>query len=563
MMAKAKMRSDMIKKGFDRAPHRSLLRAAGVKEEDFGKPFIAVCNSYIDIVPGHVHLQEFGKIVKEAIREAGGVPFEFNTIGVDDGIAMGHIGMRYSLPSREIIADSLETVVAAHWFDGMVCIPNCDKITPGMMMGALRVNIPTLFVSGGPMKAGKTKEGRSISLTSVFEGVGAFQAGLIDETSLTELEQYGCPTCGSCSGMFTANSMNCLAEALGLALPGNGTILAVAPERRDFVKQSATQLMELIKLDLKPRDIVDIKAIDNAFALDMAMGGSTNTVLHTLALAHEAGIEYPIERINEIANRVPHLAKIAPASDWHIEDVHLAGGVSAVIHELLKKPGAFNGDNITVTGKTHKENVANSPILNTEVIHEIDNPHSERGGLAVLFGNLAPLGSIIKVGAVDASVGGRHRGPAICFDSQDDALSGIANGKVKEGHVVVIRYEGPKGGPGMPEMLAPTSQIVGMGLGAKVGLITDGRFSGASRGISIGHISPEAAEGGPIAFVHDGDMIDLDLINRTITLEISDEELDRRRAEEWTEFEPKVKTGYLARYSKLVTNASSGGVMKI
>ncbi|WP_309120219.1 dihydroxy-acid dehydratase [Paenibacillus sp.] len=562
-MAKAKMRSDMIKRGFDRAPHRSLLRAAGVKEEDFDKPFIAVCNSYIDIVPGHVHLQEFGKIVKEAIREAGGVPFEFNTIGVDDGIAMGHIGMRYSLPSREIIADSLETVVSAHWFDGMVCIPNCDKITPGMMMGALRVNIPTVFVSGGPMKAGKTSDGRSISLSSVFEGVGAYQAGKIDEKSLTELEQYGCPTCGSCSGMFTANSMNCLAEALGLALPGNGTILAIAPERREFVRKSAMQLMELIKMDLKPRDIVTIETIDNAFALDMALGGSTNTVLHTLALAQEAGFDYPIERINEVAERVPHLAKIAPASDWHIEDVHLAGGVSAVLNELLKKEGALHPDQMTVTGKTLRESVAGCDILNKEVIRPIDNPHSERGGLAVLFGNLAPEGAIIKVGAVDKSVGGYHRGPAICFDSQEEALSGIANGKVKEGHVVVIRYEGPKGGPGMPEMLAPTSQIVGMGLGAKVGLITDGRFSGASRGISIGHISPEAAEGGPIAFVHDGDMIELDLNNRSIKLEVSDEELEQRRKTEWKEFEPKVRTGYLARYSKLVTNASMGGVMKI
>jgi dihydroxy-acid dehydratase len=562
-MAKAKMRSDMIKRGFDRAPHRSLLRAAGVKEEDFDKPFIAVCNSYIDIVPGHVHLQEFGKIVKDAIREAGGVPFEFNTIGVDDGIAMGHIGMRYSLPSREIIADSLETVVSAHWFDGMVCIPNCDKITPGMMMGALRVNIPTVFVSGGPMKAGKTSDGRSISLSSVFEGVGAFQAGKIDEKSLTELEQFGCPTCGSCSGMFTANSMNCLAEALGLALPGNGTILAVAPERREFVRKSAAQLMELIKLDLKPRDIVTIETIDNAFALDMALGGSTNTVLHTLALAQEAGFDYPIARINEVAERVPHLAKIAPASDWHIEDVHLAGGVSAVLNELLKKEGALHPDQMTVTGKTLRESVAGADILNKEVIRPIDNPHSERGGLAVLFGNLAPEGAIVKVGAVDKSVGGYHRGPAICFDSQDEALSGIANGKVKEGHVVVIRYEGPKGGPGMPEMLAPTSQIVGMGLGAKVGLITDGRFSGASRGISIGHISPEAAEGGPIAFVHDGDMIELDLNNRTIKLEVSDEELEQRRKTEWKEFEPKVRTGYLARYSKLVTNASMGGVLKI
>ncbi|MBR2570358.1 MAG: dihydroxy-acid dehydratase [Paenibacillus sp.] len=561
-MASPRMRSDMIKKGFDRAPHRSLLRAAGVKEEDFDKPFIAVCNSYIDIVPGHVHLQEFGKIVKDAIREAGGVPFEFNTIGVDDGIAMGHIGMRYSLPSRDIIADSVETVVSAHWFDGMVCIPNCDKITPGMIMGALRCNIPTVFVSGGPMKADKDSTGRSISLTSVFEGVGAFQSGKIDEQSLLELEQYGCPTCGSCSGMFTANSMNCLAEALGIALPGNGTILAVSPERREFVKRSAAQLMELIKRDIKPRDIVTEKAIDNAFALDMALGGSTNTVLHTLAIAHEAGVEYSIGRINEVAERVPHLAKIAPASDWHIEDVHNAGGVSAVLNELFKLDDALHGDCITVTGNTLRENVAGCEILNTDVIHTIDNPHSARGGLAVLFGNLAPEGAIVKVGAVDPSVGGHHTGPAICFDSQDEALAGIANGKVKEGHVVVIRYEGPKGGPGMPEMLAPTSQIVGMGLGAKVGLITDGRFSGASRGISIGHISPEAAEGGPIAFVRDGDIIDLNLNERKIELQVSEEELEQRRAE-WKGFEPKVKTGLLARYSKLVTNASQGGVLKI
>ena len=558
----AELRSNMIKQGVDRAPHRSLLRAAGVKDEDFGKPFIAVCNSYIDIVPGHVHLQEFGKIVKEAIREAGGVPFEFNTIGVDDGIAMGHIGMRYSLPSREIIADSIETVVSAHWFDGMVCIPNCDKITPGMMMAALRVNIPTIFVSGGPMMAGTDSAGNALDLTSVFEGVGAYQAGNITAERLQEIEQVACPTCGSCSGMFTANSMNCLAEGLGLALPGNGTILAVAPERREFVKKSAKQLMELIKTDIKPRDIVTIETIDNAFALDMAMGGSTNTVLHTLALANEAEIDYPVERINEVAERVPHLAKIAPASNYHIEDVHKAGGVSAIINEILKKPGAFNGDCLTVSGKTIRENVEGAEILDKDVIRPLDNPHSERGGLAVLFGNLAPQGSIVKVGAVDPEVGGYHRGPAICFDSQEDALSGIITGKVEEGHVVVIRYEGPKGGPGMPEMLAPTSQIVGRGLGAKVGLITDGRFSGASRGISIGHISPEAAEGGPIAFVEDGDIIELDMNNRTITLEVSDEEMEKRKAN-WKGFEPKVKKGYLARYSKLVTNASSGGVMKI
>lgn len=558
----AELRSNMIKQGIDRAPHRSLLRAAGVKEEDFGKPFIAVCNSYLDIIPGHVHLQKFGKLVKEAIREAGGVPFEFNTIGVDDGIAMGHIGMRYSLPSREIIADSVETVVSAHWFDGMVCIPNCDKITPGMMMAAMRVNIPTIFVSGGPMAAGKDATGNTLTLTSVFEGVGAYQSGQIDESKLQEIEQLACPSCGSCSGMFTANSMNCLAEGLGLALPGNGTILATSPERCEFVKKSAKQLMELIKKDIKPRDIVTVEAIDNAFALDMAMGGSTNTVLHTLAIANEAEIEYPLERINEIANRVPHLAKIAPASDYAIEDVHRAGGVSAIINELLKKEGAFNGDCLSVSGKTIRENVAGAEILDTDVIHPLDNPHSERGGLAVLFGNLAPEGSIIKVGAIDPAVGGYHRGPAICFNSQEEALSGIITGKVEEGHVVVIRYEGPKGGPGMPEMLAPTSQIVGRGLGAKVGLITDGRFSGASRGISIGHISPEAAEGGPIAFVQDGDIIELDMNKRTITLEISEEEMAKRKAE-WKGFEPKVKKGYLARYSKLVTNASKGGIMKI
>ncbi|WP_424768762.1 dihydroxy-acid dehydratase [Paenibacillus sp. sgz302251] len=561
-MATKRMRSDMIKKGFDRAPHRSLLRAAGVKEEDFGKPFIAVCNSYIDIIPGHVHLQEFGKLVKEAIREAGGVPFEFNTIGVDDGIAMGHIGMRYSLASREIIADSIETVVNAHWFDGMVCIPNCDKITPGMIMGALRVNIPTMLVSGGPMKAGKTSDGRSISLSSVFEGVGAHQAGKINDEQLMELEQFGCPTCGSCSGMFTANSMNCLAEGLGLALPGNGTILAVSPERKEFVKDAARQLMKLIDLGIKPRDIVTKDAIDNAFALDMAMGGSTNTVLHTLAIAHEAGIEYPIERINEVAERVPHLAKIAPASDYHIEDVHNAGGVSAVLNELFKKEGAIKGDTMTVTGKTLRENVIGCEIQDTDVIHTIDNPHTERGGLAVLFGNLAPNGAIIKTGAVDKSVGGYHKGPAICFDSQDEALAGIAGGKIKEGHVVVIRYEGPRGGPGMPEMLAPTSQIVGMGLGAKVALVTDGRFSGASRGISIGHASPEAAEGGPIAFVQDGDIIEIDMNNRTMDLLISDEEFEKRRSE-WKGFELKIKRGYLARYAHLVTSASTGGVMKM
>ncbi|WP_031408961.1 dihydroxy-acid dehydratase [Geobacillus vulcani] len=557
-----KRRSDMIKKGFDRAPHRSLLRAAGVKDEDFDKPFIAVVNSYIDIIPGHVHLQEFGKIVKEAIREAGGVPFEMNTIGVDDGIAMGHIGMRYSLPSREIIADSIETVISAHWFDGMVCIPNCDKITPGMMMAAMRLNIPTIFVSGGPMKAGVTKDGRKISLSSVFEGVGAYLGGTLDEKGLEELERYGCPTCGSCSGMFTANSMNCLAEALGLALPGNGTILAVDPARKELVRRSAKQLMYLIEHDIKPRDIVTEKAIDNAFALDMALGGSTNTVLHTLAIANEAGIDYSLERINEIAARVPHLAKLAPASDIHyIEDLHEAGGVSAVLNELAKKEGTLHLDTLTVTGKTLGENIAGCEVKNYDVIRPIDNPYSETGGLAILFGNLAPDGAVIKTGAVQGGIT-RHEGPAIVFDSQEEALEGIASGKIQPGHVVVIRYEGPKGGPGMPEMLAPTSQIVGMGLGTKVALVTDGRFSGASRGLSVGHVSPEAAEGGPIAFIQDGDIIEIDTVKRTINVKLSDEELERRKAN-WKGFEPKVKTGYLARYSKHVTSASTGGIMKI
>jgi len=557
----AQLRSNMIKKGFDRAPHRSLLRAAGVKEEDFDKPFIAVVNSYVDIIPGHVHLQEFGKLVKEAIREAGGVPFEFNTIGVDDGIAMGHIGMRYSLPSREIIADSVETVVNAHWFDGMVCIPNCDKITPGMLMAAMRINIPTIFVSGGPMAAGRTSDGRKISLSSVFEGVGAYQSGKIDENGLKELEMYGCPTCGSCSGMFTANSMNCLSEALGLALPGNGTILAVSPERKELVKQTAKQLMKLIEMDLKPRDIVTEKAIDNAFALDMALGGSTNTVLHTLALANEAGVDYPLERINEVAERVPHLAKLAPASDVHIEDLHAAGGVSAVLNELTKKEGTLHLDCMTVTGKTLGENIAGCEVKDYNVIRPIDNPFSEKGGLAVLFGSLAPDGAIIKTGGVQGGIT-HFDGPAVIFDSQEEALEGIAKGKVKEGDVVIIRYEGPKGGPGMPEMLAPTSQIVGMGLGPKVALITDGRFSGASRGLSIGHVSPEAAEGGPIAFVEEGDRIVIDIEKRTIDVHVKEEEWNKRKAE-WKGFEPKVKTGYLARYSKLVTSASTGGIMKI
>ncbi|WP_318617263.1 dihydroxy-acid dehydratase [Sporosarcina sp. YIM B06819] len=555
------MRSDMIKKGVDRAPHRSLLYATGIKTRDLEKPFIGVCNSYIDIIPGHKHLNKFAEIVKEAIWEAGGVPFEFNTIGVDDGIAMGHIGMRYSLPSRELIADSAETVINAHWFDGVFYIPNCDKITPGMLMAAVRTNVPSIFVSGGPMEAGVSAEGKPLSLTSVFEGVGAYKAGKMSAEELLDIENNACPTCGSCSGMFTANSMNCLMEMVGLALPGNGTIVATSDERHRLIKEAAKHLIRMIKDDVKPRDIVTKEAIDDAFALDMAMGGSTNTVLHTLALAHEAEIDYNVHDINVVAERVPYLAKIMPASDVSMDDIFKAGGVSSIINELTKIPGAIHPNRITVTGQTIAEDVADYPILNDKVIRTKDNPHSPVGGLSVLFGNIAPDGGVIKVGAVDPSIK-EFRGEAIVFESQDDAQENIDNGTVREGHVVVIRYEGPKGGPGMPEMLAPTSAIQGRGLGTKVALITDGRFSGASRGISIGHISPEAADGGPIALVENGDIIAIDLINRTIELEVTDEVLAERQSK-LQPFEPKIKKGWLARYSALVTSASTGGVMKI
>lgn len=556
------MRSDMIKVGVDRAPHRSLLYATGkVKAKDLGKPFIGVCNSYIDIIPGHVHLREFADVVKEAIIEAGGIPFEFNTIGVDDGIAMGHIGMRYSLPSRELIADSAETVINAHWFDGVFYIPNCDKITPGMLMVAVRTNVPSVFVSGGPMEAGKSASGKQLSLTSVFEGVGAYKSGNMTEEEFKDIENNACPTCGSCSGMFTANSMNCLMEMLGVALPGNGTIVATSEQRHELIREAAKQLIRMVKEDIKPRDIITKEAIDDAFALDMAMGGSTNTVLHTLAIANEAGIEYHLEDINKVAARVPYLAKIMPASDISMDDINKAGGVSAIINELTKIPGAIHPERITVAGKTMGELVKDHKITNDNVIRTKDNPYSPVGGLSVLFGNIAPEGSVIKVGAVDPSIQ-TFVGEAIVFNSQDEAQAAIDDGTVKEGHVVVIRYEGPKGGPGMPEMLAPTSAIMGRGLGTKVALITDGRFSGASRGISIGHISPEAAEGGPIALIENGDTIVIDLPNRTINLEVSDEVLNERR-QNLKPFEPKIKHGWLARYSKLVTNASKGGIMKI
>ncbi len=552
------MRSDRIKKGFERAPHRSLLKATGVTDADMRKPFIAVVNSYVDIIPGHVHLQEFGKVVKEAVREAGGVPFEFNTIGVDDGIAMGHIGMNFSLPSRELIADSVETMIMAHAFDGMICIPNCDKIVPGMLMAAMRLDIPTIFVSGGPMAAGKTPDGRTVDLISVFEGVGAYKAGKIDDAELKTLEDYGCPSCGSCSGMFTANSMNCLMEALGLALPYNGSALANTPERDELARQAARQIMVLIEKDLTARRIVSADAIDDAFALDMAMGGSTNTVLHTLALAYEAGIAYDLERINAVAARVPHICKVSPASHWHMEDVHRAGGVPAILKEISKKEGALHLDRPTVTGKTLGESIADAKITDYEVIRPVENPYSEHGGLAILFGSLAPDGAVIKTGAVPEAM--RHfRGPARLYESEEAASMGILNKEVQPGDVVIIRYEGPQGGPGMQEMLGPTAQLQGMGLGDSVALITDGRFSGGSRGVSIGHVSPEAAARGPIAAVQPGDLIEIDLDNRRLDLLVDPAEVQRRLAA-LPPFESDIPSRWLRRYARLVSSASTGAV---
>jgi dihydroxy-acid dehydratase len=555
------MRSDLIKKGYEKAPHRALLRAVGLKETDFKKPFIAVVNSYTDIVAGHVHLQAFGRRVKEAIRAAGGVPFEFNTIAVDDGIAMGHAGMKYSLPSRELIADSVETMVMAHPFDGMVCIPNCDKIVPGMVMAALRVNIPTIFVTGGPMRAGKSPSGETLDLISVFEGVGAYKAGKISEKRLKVLERYACPSCGSCAGLFTANSMNCLLEALGLALPYNGTALAKSAERNALAEKAGKQILKLVRQNLCPRDLVTPDAVEDAFALDLAMGGSTNTVLHTLAFCDEAGIDYPLEWINRLAEKIPHLTKISPSGPWHIEDLHRAGGVPALLHEVARKDETLlHLDRPTVTGKTMRENIKAAKVKNPGVIRPVENPHSQTGGLAILFGNLAPDGAVIKAAGVSDSMR-KHRGPARIYESQEEALTGILAGEVQPGEVVVIRYEGPRGGPGMQEMLSPTSAIMGMGLGESVALITDGRFSGGTRGACIGHVSPEAAARGPIAALRQGDLIEIDLDNRSMNVHLSDEEI-RSRIDALPPFESRTQSRWLRRYSKFVTSASTGAVLK-
>ena len=668
------MRSDVIKKGYQRAPHRSLLRATGLKDSDFNKPFIGVANSYIDIIPGHFYLNKYAEIIKDEIRKAGGVPFEFNTIGVDDGIAMGHNGMLYSLPSRELIADCIETVMNAHSLDAMICIPNCDKIVPGMLMGALRVNVPTIFVSGGPMMAGKLDDGSVLDLNSAFEAVGAYESGKIDEKRLHEIECNACPGGGSCSGMFTANSMNTLCEAMGVALPGNGTIPALSKEREELLRAAARRIVE-IALDSEAserfrfRNILNHKAVHNAFVVDMAMGGSTNTVLHMLAIAKEAGVDFDLESINAIATKVAHIAKIAPAlSSVHMEDINRAGGVSAVMNEVAKRnsactqslndldgsasvttdkvapsphaqkhsnlthnprisessnpesqfaldsqthtngnskifdekcglqgkhegsylsgndpkcfsplphlsqkaefPSILHLDALTITGETLGERIAGAKITDTNIIHTNENAYSQVGGLKILFGNLAREGAVLKVAAVAESMK-EFKGKAICFNSQSEAIKGIAGGKVKSGNVVVIRYEGPKGGPGMQEMLSPTSLIMGMGLGESVALITDGRFSGATRGACIGHVSPEAAEGGLIALIEDGDEIEISVSKGSLELLVDSKILESRRAK-WLEQgvaqkimqDKNITSKWLKRYSLLVSNAANGAVLK-
>jgi dihydroxy-acid dehydratase len=556
------VRSDQIKKGFERAPHRSLLRAAGLKDADFDRPFVGIANSHVDIIPGHFFLQEYGRVAKDEIRKAGGVPFEFNTIGVDDGIAMGHPGMLYSLPSRELIADSIETMMNAHCLDALVCIPNCDKIVPGMVMGALRVDVPTVFVSGGPMKAGELSDGTPIDLSTAFEAVGKRSRGQITDEELYEIECKCCPSGGSCSGMFTANSMNVLCEAMGIALGGNGTILALTPEREALVRRAARRAVEVAGDErFRMRRIVNAESVHNAMVVDMAMGGSSNTVLHMLAIAREAGIDFDLRAIEAIAQKVAHIAKIAPSlSTVHMEDIHRAGGVPAVLKEAARRGGIVREGALTVSGETVGDRIRGAEIRDPGVIHKLEDAYSPVGGLAVLFGNLAQEGAVVKTAGIQPSMR-RFTGKAICFDSQDDAVAGIMAGKVQAGHFVVIRYEGPKGGPGMQEMLAPTSLIMGMGLGESVGLVTDGRFSGATRGACVGHVSPEAAEGGVIALVRDGDPITIDVEKRIIAVDVPDAELAQRR-ESFRPRKKEVRSSWLRRYAHLVTNSAKGAVMR-
>jgi len=548
-----------MKKGLERAPHRSLLKAMGYTDEEINRPIIAVGHAHNEIIPGHIHLNQIAEAVKAGIRMAGGTPVSFGTIGVCDGIAMNHTGMKYSLASREVIADSVEIMVQAHPFDGMVLIPNCDKVVPGMLMAMLRVNIPALMVSGGPMLTGRF-QGRDVHLVSVFEGVGQVKAGTMTEAELAELEDAACPGCGSCAGMFTANSMNCLTEAIGLGLPGNGTIPAVNAARLRLAKEAGMAVMHLVNNDIRPRDIATLAAFENAMAVDMALGCSTNTVLHVPAIAREAGIDLSLDLFNEVSKRIPHLCSLIPGGPYSMQQLHEAGGVQAVLRELLDGGCPIHGDVLTVTGKTLAENLAGAAVRDREIIRPVSDPYHREGGIAVLWGNLAPDGAVVKQSAV-ADEMLVHSGPARVYDSEEEAQKAILGGAIRAGDVVVIRYCGPKGGPGMPEMLSPTSAIIGMGLGKSVALLTDGRFSGGTQGACVGHVSPEAAEGGPIALVEEGDRITVDIPNRILRLEVSDEELAARRAR-WQPPAPKITSGYAARYAKLVTSGSTGAVLR-
>ena len=551
------MYSDIVKKGVEKTPHRSLFKASGLTDEELSRPLIGVVSSKNEIIPGQIQLDKIAEAVKAGVRIAGGTPLEFPAIGVCDGIAMGHVGMKYSLASRELIADSIESMALAHGFDALVLIPNCDKIVPGMLIAASRLNIPSIICSGGPMLS-MNFNGKDRDLNTAFEAVGAFKAGTIDETGLLELEEAACPTCGSCSGMFTANSMNCLCEVLGMALPGNGTIPAVYSERIRLAKQAGMKIMELLEKNIRPRDIITPDSLYNALRVDMALGCSTNSMLHLPAIAYEAKAPISLEYANEISEVTPNLCHLAPAGDHHIQDLYAAGGVTAVMNELAKAD-LLKLDTITVTGKTQGENIAGHEVKDYSVIRPLDNPYSKTGGIAVLKGNLAVDGSVVKRSAVAPEML-KHEGPAKVYDSEDEAIAAIYAGKIVAGDVVVIRYEGPKGGPGMREMLSPTSAICGMGLDKEVALITDGRFSGATRGAAIGHVSPEAMEGGPIAFIKDGDIIEIDIVNGILNVKVSDEEMAERK-KNWTPNEPKIKTGYLKRYSKLVSSAMQGAVM--
>lgn len=550
------MRSDVVKKGITRTAHRTLFHAMGYSDEDLQKPLIGIVNSFNEIIPGHMHLREIAQAVKLGVAAAGGTPIEFPAIGICDGIAMGHNGMKYPLASRELICDSIEAVANGHAFDGLVMIPNCDKIVPGMLMAAGRVNIPTVVVSGGPMLAGRHK-GKDISVSTMFEAAGKVESGQMTQEEMTEMEFQACPGCGSCSGLFTANTMNCMTEVLGMGLPGNGTIpAAYFGARRILAKKAGAVIMDLVKKNIKPRDIMTMESFENAIAVDMAIGGSTNTVLHLPAIAHEAGIDLPLQKFDEISRKAAYICKMSPGGTYHMQDLNEAGGICAVMKELTKL-NIIHTDAKTVTG-TIGERIANAHNERPEVLHSVGNAYMNKGGIAILTGNLAPDGSVIKESAVEPDLL-TYTGTAKCYDSEEEAIQAIIGGEIKEGHVVVIRYEGPKGGPGMREMLNPTAVITGMGL--KVALLTDGRFSGASRGACIGHISPEAMEGGPIALIHDGDTISIDIPNRKLQLEVSDEELAKRKAA-WKQPEPKVKTGYLSRYARLVTSANTGAVLK-